>query len=206
MGADTSEMDTTEKPVTPDRDGQATADDTTKKSPEMDADGDSETPNKAKTVSELEILRQQLKDANNESATRRHKIAELEQKIKDKERAEMDETERLKAELADLQEVQKKHGELAPQFERYETAVKAQVEALRADLNIPDYIATLLDEKSPADQLEYLIANRDKLAPPDEKRKPEFNSDKKGGGNNKTTKDKEARQQKLKQRMRLHRR
>ena len=203
MPADPSEMDTTEETVTTDRDGQDTANNTP--TTEMDDEGEGTNKGTKKQPSELEILRQQLKDANSESATRRHKIAELEKQIKDKERAEMDEVERLKAELSDLQEIQKQHEQISPEFERYQTAVKAQVEALRADLKIPDYIAKLLDEKSPADQLEYLIENREQLQPEEPKRKPEYNSDSKSSTKTKT-KDKEARQEKLKKRMRLHRR
>mgnify|MGYP006908250321 CR=1 FL=1 len=203
MGAETSEMDTTEETVTTDRDGQDTAHDTP--TTEMDDEGEGTNKGTKKQHSELDSLRQQLKDANNESASRRHKIAELEKQIKDKERAEMDEAERLKAELADLQEIQKQHEQISPQFERYEAAVKAQVEALKTDLKIPDYIGKLLDGMSPADQLEYLIEHREQLQPEEQKRKPEFNSDKKSSSKT-TTKDKEARQEKLKKRMRLHRR
>lgn len=203
MPTPASEMDTDAEPVIQNREGKDTAE--TTPVTETAHEGGTNSDKSTQEPGELDILRQQLKEANNESAARRHKIKELEDQIKARERAEMGELERLKAELADLSGADSERNELKVRFEKYEAAVQTQVQALRKDLNIPDHIALLLDEKGPADQLEYLLANRDKLAP-EEKRKPEFNADKKGGGNKQTTKDKEARSEKLKQRMRLHRR
>lgn len=48
--------------------------------------------------------------------------------------------------------------------ERYETALKALLAEERKA--VPDHLAPLLDRMDPADQLEYLAANRDKLVPP----------------------------------------
>lgn len=203
MPTPASEMDTDAEPVIQNREGKDTAE--TTPVTETAHEGGTNSDKSTQEPGELDILRQQLKEANNESAARRHKIKELEDQIKARERAEMGELERLKAELADLSGADSERNELKVRFEKYEAAVQTQVQALRKDLNIPDHIALLLDEKGLADQLEYLLANRDKLAP-EEKRKPEFNADKKGGGNKQTTKDKEARSEKLKQRMRLHRR
>lgn len=201
--SDRSEMDDGEETVTNDREGQETGDNHAE--PAEMGDSSSGESQKQKKPSELEILRQQLKEANSESATRRHRIKELEDQIKAKERAEMDEVERLKAELADLSGADGEREALKAQLATYETAVQAQVDQLRASLNIPDHIGELLEEKSAAEQLQYLVKNQAQLQP-EPKRKPEFDSDKKGKNSGKPSKDKEARREKLAKRMRLNRR
>jgi hypothetical protein len=111
--------------------------------------------------------------------------AQLEAAIKerlDRERKKSEEaaakaaTEAEQKRLADQQEWQKlaeaRAQELAAlepvkaQAERYEAALKAQLEALRKPL--PAHILTLLDALDPAAQLEYIAANQEQLVPKQE--------------------------------------
>lgn len=199
MGDSTSEMDTDMDDVTTGRDGQD-ASTPTAKDTGMDDKGSGE--NKGQT--ELEKLQAQLQAANDEAATRRHKIAELEKKIKDSERAKMSEDEQLQAELEELRQLKAAHETMRPDYEAMQTAVQAQVDALKESLKLPDHVADLLEGMSAAKQLEYLVKHQKALAP-EQKRKPEFHTDGKTNST-KTPKEKEARNEKLKKRMRLHRR
>jgi len=100
---------------------------------------------------------------------------------------------------AKLAELEPKAG----QVERYERALKAQVDHLRKDL--PDHITALLDKMDPAEQLEYLAANRDKLVatPPPANPAPNING---GGGHTPAGGDPKEREAELRQRFRLGRR
>ncbi len=184
------------------REGQETEETT----PTTETGAEGGTPQaETKTPDELAALRAQLKTANDESAARRHKIKELEDQITAASRKDMDEVDRLKAELADLKGASQARDELSARIERYETVIQSQVDQLLKELKVPDYITTLLESKTPADKLDYLLANRDKLQPA-EKRKPDFEADRKGSGKQLSDKEKEARQTALRQRMRLRRR
>lgn len=197
--AEMSEMDS--QTAAANRDGSPAAPTAHTETVPGGSNGDSQIPG-----DELEALRNQLKQANDESAARRHKIKELEEKITAAERKDMAEVDRLKAELADLQGADKAREELTSRVERYEAVIQIQVDQLLKELKVPEYITTLLEEKSPADKLDYLLANRDKLQP-EAKRKPEFDADKKGGSKTPLNdKEKEARENSLRQRMRLRRR
>jgi len=65
--------------------------------------------------------------------------------------------EERQARLNDLEPV-------AARATRYEAALQAQLQRERA--NVPAYVIPLLDRLDPAEQLEYLAANREALIPP----------------------------------------
>ena len=146
---------------------------------------------------ELSKIQQALAAANKESATRRHTIKDLETKLKELERKDMDEKERLTAQLADLQDADTARDALKEQVEALETAVKSQVEALVKDLNVPKHITPLLDSMSPAEQLKYLSDNRKHFTQTN--KKPDIDAGSRGKGS-KTKETAEERAKRLKQR------
>lgn len=85
---------------------------------------------------------------------------------------------------------------LATRAERYETALTAHLATLRQD--IPAHLAALLDRLDPAEQLEYLTANREVLVSPPPA--PNLNA---GGVKRSGPVDDAAREQELRARFRL---
>lgn len=152
---------------------------------------------------ELEKLRASLKAANSEAATRRHRIQELEEQIKAKERAGMDETERLKAELADLQAASTERDQLKAKAEALETAVGGQVEALLKELDVPGHIQELIEPMDAAGKLAYLTKNRAAFVKADEKKKPDIDAGNKGGSGKKPAEIDEKRRKEIRQRYRM---
>lgn len=65
------------------------------------------------------------------------------------------------ARIAELEAESGKVSDLTKRAERYEAALKKQLEATRADL--PFHIVALLDKLDPADQLEWIAQNREQL-------------------------------------------
>lgn len=84
----------------------------------------------------------------------------------------------------------------AGQVERFEKALKAQVDELRKGL--PAHLTTLLDKMDAVEQLEYLAANRAKLVP-QQTQAPNIN----GGAGTGGQVDEKTREAELRQRFRL---
>lgn len=138
------------------------------------------------TQAELSRTRDALKKANKEAAERRLRLQEIEDEQKKKERADMDEVERLKAELADAKTAGADVETLNSKVEALETAVADQVSVLFKSLKVPAHIKPLLEKLSPVEQLEYLANNQAKFnqAPP-----PKIDAGDKGGGRSASIKD-----------------
>lgn len=151
---------------------------------------------------ELDDLRAALKQANDEAAQRRHKIKEMEDQIKKSERAGMDETERLKAELADLQGANTERDQLKAKAEALETAVNGQVEALLKELDVPGHIRELIEPMDAAGKLAYLTKNRAAFVKA-EKQKPDIDAGNKGGSGKKPAEIDDKRRKEIRQRYRL---
>ncbi len=138
-------------------DGQQTTEQTTEQSTTQTAD---------EMQAELERTREALKKANAEAAERRRKLKELEDAQRAAERAGMDESARLAAELEDLKAATADRETLAQEAEALRTAVATQVDALLKELNVPKHILPLMESMSPAQKLTYLTENRAHFARP----------------------------------------
>jgi hypothetical protein len=104
-----------------------------------------------------------FKQVNDELATLKREKAQADQQRQADEEQRLAQQNQFK-ELAESR--QSKIAELEPraaQAERYEAALKKHLEGLRRD--VPEHLLPLLDRMDPAEQLDYLAENRDKLAP-----------------------------------------
>lgn len=83
--------------------------------------------------------------------------------VRDQREAEMSEVERLQARVQELEGVSSTAASLQERNEALEGVISERVTALYDDLNVPEHIQTLLEDR-PADQrLSYLTENRSKF-------------------------------------------
>lgn len=122
-----------------------------------------------KLEAENSELKAKLKATNDENARRRHEQAEAEKKAKADEDARLAEQGKFKElsesqakTIADLQKVVEESKPITTQLEKYKQVVKAYLDAEKKI--VPDIYAPLLERLDPVEQLEWIAANKDKLA------------------------------------------
>ena len=145
---------------------------------------------------QLAQLRAQLKVVNDESAGRRVQLKKLEEEKRQRELSEMDETERLQAELDDLKTQLADSEMQSEQLAALNSTIQTQVDALLKELNVPKHIVDLLDSMTPANKLDYLNKNRKAFTG---KRQPNIDAAGKSGGSGSSRKERKKRMKAKKQ-------
>ena len=164
---------------------------------EMDEDGqEGEQPTVEELQAQLAQVQTQLKSVNDESAGRRVQLKKLEEEKRAKELSEMDDTDRLQAELADLKQQLAEREMQADELATLNQTIQAQVETLVKELTVPKYIQDLLEAMTPAKQLDYLNKNRKAFAGK-QKRQPNIDASSKSSSNGSSKKE---RREKIRQR------
>lgn len=139
--------------------------------PEGNSNGDDTgaTDDSDDLAQQLAGARDALKAANSEAAKRRIALNAAEKKLVDLQRKDMDEVERLKAELNDAKGAATQQEELQQSLDAMSVILTEQVTAMFADLNVPNHVKKLLEVQPVSDQLQYLIENREEFG---KKKKP----------------------------------
>jgi len=166
-----------------------------------DETSEASTDSSSELEKQITALQAQLSEVNKESAGRRHKLKEYEDAASAAELEKMGEVERLTTQLVTAQSEAEKVEALTTQVTSYQEAVTAFVEDLQKQLDIPDHIKSLLEEKDALAQLNYLTKNREAFASPNPPpTKPNINSAAKGGKSTQAETD-EARKKRLRGRL-----
>ena len=165
--------------------------------PPQDANGGGEeqTFSKADVKRISGEVRGKARQATNNKFLEKFKVKSIEEL----ERMVADWRERDNADLTELEIAQNRIGELEPiatgheetqaSLEQYKTVVTERVTALIKDLKVPKYVITLLESKSPIEQLQYLNDNR-KAFSTSPKGMPNINGNDGGDGGKTNTEEK----------------